>query len=250
MRMPGAVWVGPTRNEGDGDGRPGEPADAISTVVGVVLHIQEGTEAGTEAWQHNPLSRVSSHFLAPKIGGVRQMVDTADRAWCQVAGNRHWLSIEIEGRSGQTMTPGQVDACAQVLAWAHQVYGVPIRNTAAWSATTPAAGGLTYHAAGGNAWGGHFNCPGQPIINQRDQVLVRAQALQEAQTMLTPEQAQQLADIHFATTQIADPATPGAPRSPLQVVEYKVLQLDESVAARLDAQNQLLQQILAKLGGT
>lgn len=245
--MPGAVWIGPTVNEGDGDGRPGEPADAISTVVGVVLHIQQGTEAGSEAWQRNPAARVSSHFLVPKSGGIRQMVDTADRAWCQVAGNRHWLSIELEGRSGDTMTPGQLDACAQVLAWAHRVYGVPIAVSNAWAATDVHQGGLGYHAMGGNAWGGHFDCPGTPIIHQRDDVVSRALQLQEDTVGLTPEQAQQLADVHFAITQIPDPATPGAPRSPLQVIEYKVLGLEESTTQALTDIRAQLQQILARL---
>ncbi len=30
---------------------------------------------------------------------------------------------------------------------------------------------------GGNAWGGHFDCPGKPIIAERAAIIARAQAL-------------------------------------------------------------------------
>jgi hypothetical protein len=182
-----ADWIGPTVNEGDGDGRPGEPEDAISTVVGLVLHIQEGTEAGTEAWQRNPRSRVSSHFLLPKTGRPRQMVDTADRAWCQVAGNRHWLSLECEGRTGQALTDDQLGAAAALLARAHRELGVQLALASNPSAlhAGDAGAGLGYHALGGAAWGGHWDCPGAPIINQRPAIVARAMGLQEGDQVRT-----------------------------------------------------------------
>jgi hypothetical protein len=168
--MPGALWIGPTGNRNPG---------AESTVYGLVLHIQQGTEAGTEAWQRNTASAtpVSSHFLAPKAGGVRQMVDTADKAWCQAAGNAHWISVECEGRAGEQLTPGQVLACAQILAWLHGVYGVPLRTADDPGAASVAAGGLIYHSAGGAAWGNHPDCPGQPIINQRPAIIAQAASI-------------------------------------------------------------------------
>ena len=226
MRMPGAVWVGPTSNKYTG---------GMSTVVGVVLHIQEGTEAGTEAWQHNPQSKISSHFLAPKVGGVRQMVDTDDAAWCEVAGNRHWLSIECEGRAGDSLTPGQLDACAQILAWAHRVYGVPLKPTEQWAALVVTAGGLGWHGMGGNAWGGHFRCPGTPIVNQRPAIVARAAQLLEASVGLSADDEKKLADVDFAVTQIPDPtAPPGVDhRMPLQVAEYRELVALVDIQVRL-----------------
>jgi hypothetical protein len=157
-----ATYIGPTVNETPGD---------MSTVLGVVLHIQQGSEAGTEAWERNPKSQVSSHFLAPKSGGLRQMVPVTDKAWCEVAGNRHWLSVECEGLSGQTLTLPQLVACATLLRKAHTVFGVPLREANRAGATTVAAGGLGYHAMGGVAWGGHLDCPGTPIIAQRSTII-------------------------------------------------------------------------------
>lgn len=168
MRMPASIWIGPSVNRTPG----GE-----KLVYGLVLHIQQGNEQGTEAWQRNPASQVSSHFLAPKTGGIRQMVDTADKAWCEVDGNSHWLSVECEGYSGQSLTDVQVDAVAHIMAWMYQAYSTPLRK-----ATTPTPnlimnGGLAWHSLGGAAWGGHLDCPGQPIIDQIPAILARAREL-------------------------------------------------------------------------
>ncbi len=163
-----ADWIGPTANR---------VAHGMGDAHGVVLHIQEGTEAGTEAWQRNPASQVSSHFLAPRSGRLRQMVDTADRAWCEAAGNSHWWSIEIEGHAGDHLTADQVESCAQVLARAHRDEGVPLAVSNNPYATSDAEGGLGYHAMGGQAWGGHFDCPGTPIIAARSTVVTRARQI-------------------------------------------------------------------------
>lgn len=163
-----ATWVGPTGNE---------VPHGMGDAVGMVLHIQEGGEAGTEAWQKNPASQVSSHFLAPKVGRLRQMVDTLDRAWCEVAGNSHWWSIEIEGYSGDSLTPDQVESCAQVLARAHRDEGVRLAVCDNPWAASDAEGGLGYHAMGGTAWGGHLDCPGDPIVAARPAIVARAQQI-------------------------------------------------------------------------
>jgi hypothetical protein len=170
-----ATWIGPTVNSGDGDGRPGEPEDRIGTVYGLVLHIQEGTEAGTEAWQRNPAAQVSSHFLLPKQGRPRQMVDTAERSWCQSAGNSHWLSLECEGHQGDALTPDQVAGAAALVARANRELGVPLQVVdKPLTVTGLAGGGLTFHGAGGAAWGGHYQCPGGPIAGARALILTAA----------------------------------------------------------------------------
>lgn len=161
-----AEWIGPTENRYRG---------GMGSIAGVVLHIQDGSEAGTEAWQKNPSAQVSSHFLAPRAGGLRQMVDTADGAWAEVSGNLHWLSIENEGMGGQPLTDGQIEACAQVLARAHIVYGVPLQ--ACDDPLLPGAAGLTGHGLGGAAWGGHTSCPGAPVLAQRGAIIERAAAI-------------------------------------------------------------------------
>lgn len=163
-RMIGAVWIGPTVNRTE---------DGMSVVRGLALHIQQGTEQGSEAWFKNPASKASAHFLNPKKGPLRQLVDTADRAWAQAAGNPNWISVENEGVSGEPLNDSQLSNAAQLFAWVHRTYNtVPLQL-----ADTPADGGLGWHGMGGAAWGNHPNCPGKPIIAQRPQILAEAERL-------------------------------------------------------------------------
>lgn len=159
-----ADWIGPSPNKYPG---------AEQRPLWVVLHIQQGSEAGTISWQRNPASKVSSHFLAPKSGRLAQMLDTADASWSVVNGNLQALSIECEGNSGDTLTADQIEAAAQVLARAHTLYGIPLAIC-----DDPNRGaGLTGHGLGGAAWGSHFDCPGPPILAQRPQIITRAAAI-------------------------------------------------------------------------
>lgn len=172
-RMPGAEWIGPTPNKYDG---------GQTDVHGLVLHIQEGTEAGSEAWFTNPQAQASAHFLNPKQGGLRQLVDTADASWAEMAGNRHWISIENEGMSGDSLTPSQLENAAQLLAWLHQTYSTPLQAT-----DDPNGQGLGWHGMGGDAWGGHFDCPGEPIKSQRPSIIARAQQILGAASVQVPQ---------------------------------------------------------------
>jgi len=158
-----ADWIGPTPNR-----NPGE----MGEVLGLCVHVDEGTEAGSETWERNPQAQVSSTFMGPKTGRPRQMVDTADMAWAQAAGNKNYFSIEFEGNSGDSLTQDQIEGAAQILAKMHRELGVPIQL-----ANFPGERGLIYHAAGGAAWGGHPDCPGAPIIADRVWIIQRAAQL-------------------------------------------------------------------------
>lgn len=164
-RMPGATWIGPTDNRTRG---------AMTEVHGLVLHIQDGTETGTEAWFNNPASQASSHFLNPKTGPLRQLIDTADRAWAQAAGNPYWISVENEGRGGDSLTLSQVANAGRLLAWLHDVYATPLQIT-----TDTMGRGLAYHGMGGVPWGNHPSCPGSAVLAQRGAILTAAEHLAE-----------------------------------------------------------------------
>jgi len=161
-RMPGAEWH-PVRNFTKG---------GQDEVRGVVVHIMAGTLEGSQAWFDNPTAQASSHFGTGKGGILRQWVDTDDRAWAQSAGNRTWLSVENEGVGGDVLTSAQLDRNAQVLAWAHKKYDVPLRL-----ATGPADAGLGWHGMGGSEWGGHTSCPGTRIVAQLPEIVARAERL-------------------------------------------------------------------------
>ncbi|WP_223182466.1 peptidoglycan-binding protein [Streptomyces sp. CBMA370] len=162
-RFSGATWRPIADNFTDG----GQDA-----VYGVVIHIMDGSLAGTDSWFRNTSAQASSHFGTGRAGQLYQWVDTSDRAWAQAGGNRTWLSVENEGRGGDALTADQITRCAEVLAWAHKTHGVPLQL-----ASGPSGRGLGYHAMGGSAWGGHTSCPGSKVVAQLDDILSRAKSL-------------------------------------------------------------------------
>jgi len=139
----------------------------IHPVMGLVLHIEQGTEAGTNGWFHNPKAEVSAHFGVGKDGTLQQWVDTDDKAWAITSGNRYWISVENEGEPGDALTLQQITQVAKVLAWLHVTDGVPLVKT-----DSTQQRGLGWHGMGGEDWG-HPNCPGTPILAQRDDNLLR-----------------------------------------------------------------------------
>jgi hypothetical protein len=143
-----------------------------SPIHGLVLHIEEGAESSANNWFHNPGAQASAHFGNPKVGQLDQWVDTADMAWAEVNGNPHWYSVEHEGIAPCSLTPSQFENDAQLLAWLHVNYNVPLQIT-----DDPNGFGLGWHGMGGLSWGGHYGCPGDPIKNARLALIVRAREI-------------------------------------------------------------------------
>lgn len=160
MRYPGAEWRPIAVNFQRGGNSP----------KFLIEHIMQGTLAGTDSWFRNPASEVSAHFGIGKSGEVIQWVDTADVAWHAMAANHESIGVEHEGDTGQQLTPAQLEADSRLLAWAHKHHPIPLRL-----AHHPVLGaGLAYHALGGEAWGGHLQCPGAPIVAQLPLILKNA----------------------------------------------------------------------------
>lgn len=146
----------------------------MGTVLGVVEHVTDGQ--GDPYYEFaNPANQVSSHFgIGNGQGGmadglVEQYVDTANKSWAQGAGNTQYLSVETEGVPTQPLTNNQILAFAGIMAWAHNLYNIPLVIS-----DTPGQKGLITHAAGGAAWGGHTGCPGTIRANQRGAILYLA----------------------------------------------------------------------------
>lgn len=145
-------------------------------VHGLVVHIMQGTLAGSRAWFNNPSSQDSAHFGTSRDGDLEQWVDTKDRAWAQAAGNRTWLSIENEGFVPDALTGKQLEKVAQVFAWVVRTYpSIPYRV-----ANSPSERGLGWHGMGGAAWGGHTGCPGDHIKAQLQKIVDRAKEINGA----------------------------------------------------------------------
>ena len=163
-----AEWRGPTVNR---------VTAGMVEWRGLVVHIAEGSYEGTIAWQKNPAASVSSHFVCDTDGTLAQVVDTADTAWTQIAGNGHWLSVECAGFTPNPLTPQQVQALSVLLRRCHHAYGVPYAV-----ATDPTMRGLGHHSMGTNGhsvptdtwtgptWG-HTDCPGPAIVAQKQSIV-------------------------------------------------------------------------------
>lgn len=158
---PDVEWRGPTENQGG----------TMREYRGLVVHIAQGTYEGTIAWQRNPASNVSSHFIIGRDGRIAQMVDTNRIAWTQRAGNGHWLSAECAGWVEDGLSGAQVHALARLFVRGHVMYGWPLSI-----ASKPEHRGLGHHSMGGASWG-HLACPGKLIISQKPDILAGARAL-------------------------------------------------------------------------
>lgn len=140
----------------------------MSEFRGLVWHIAEGSYLGTIAWQKNPISDVSSHFVIGLNGEITQLLDTTLTAWTQAAGNGHWVSVEFAGFATGQLATAQFEAAAQLYAWLVQVHSIPIQL-----ADSPSGRGLGWHGMGGVAWGNHPGCPGSANVALRPSNLVR-----------------------------------------------------------------------------
>jgi hypothetical protein len=215
-RYPAARWRGPVPNE--------RPGGMVLPLMGLVVHVEQGTEAGTDVWFHNPDAQVSAHFGGPKVDAMGQLVpidewvEIGDRAWAEAAGNQRWLSYEGEGHADEPMDTGQLSELAQLYAWLHNEIAVswfPFRTS-----HSPTEHGLGTHAMGGDAWGAHPGCPGSKRTAQLPFVIAKAI------TMVHPHPA------HVPTS--PHPVTPAYPGHPLTTGAHgaAVLALQQHLRAR------------------
>jgi N-acetylmuramoyl-L-alanine amidase len=151
---------------------------------GIVLHVAEGSYEGTISWQLNPnqtyasggkVTTSSTWIVGKNRGEWAQMSDSNTVAWCQRAGSLTWNSIELAGHADDRPTAWQIEACAQILAWEHREYGVPLQV-----ADTDAERGLGHHSMdrewAGVEWG-HDGCPGAGVIAAKPAIVARAKAI-------------------------------------------------------------------------
>lgn len=139
---------------------------------GLVIHIMDGTLSGTDAWFHNLKAKASSHLGLGKLGNFIQWVHFDDKAWTEASGNPYWISVECEGRGGDSLTPAQIASLAKLYHWLESQYhfGFELANN-------PNDKGLGHHSMGGKLWGNHLMCPGVKIIAQKPLILAQAKAI-------------------------------------------------------------------------
>jgi len=97
----------------------------------------------------------AAHFSTKKNGTILQSRDTAFRSAANLDGNHRVISIENEDAAQDVpLSEEQVEACAEILAWAHKVHGVPLQLC---PDSRPGSRGLAYHRQGID---GNFGVPG------------------------------------------------------------------------------------------
>lgn len=156
----------PNRGTGFGTGR------------GVVMHTEAGFEAGTVATFMNKANQVSAFFSIAQDGSCHQYVPVGKglTAWSQAAGNAAWRGIEDEDQTHPStpLTPAQVTTFAQILEACSAFDGFPLQVT-----DNVDGQGLILHSDGGQAWGGHLQCPGPVRAAQRPQIVALAMSIRQ-----------------------------------------------------------------------
>jgi N-acetylmuramoyl-L-alanine amidase len=170
----------------------------------VVVHTADGSYEGTIAWQKNPQSDNSSHFIVDYDGKIAQVNDTANRSGAQIEGNPYAIAIENAGNENKPLTDAQIAANAKILAKAHQVHGIPLQLT-----DKVGHRGLGHHSMGaesGVRWG-HSACPGKVIKGQKPAILARAQQIVSGMAFVPPPFPILEADVIYQVTNVPAGAT-------------------------------------------
>lgn len=116
---PGAIW-NPASTANYASGRTA----SVSTVV---IHVTQGSYAGTISWFQNPDAQVSAHYVVRSSDGeVTQMVADGDTAWHARSANASSLGIEHEGFVDDPawFTDAMYRSSAAITKWLCDTYGL------------------------------------------------------------------------------------------------------------------------------
>lgn len=108
--------------------------------IAIVLHIMEGTLAGTDSWFQNPASSAASTYGVGKNGEVHQYVQEKDGAWCNgvvnkpswsllkpgISPNLYTLNIEHEGYSTTAWSEIMKQTSAQLVHDMAKRWNIPL----------------------------------------------------------------------------------------------------------------------------
>jgi N-acetylmuramoyl-L-alanine amidase len=124
MDYPNAIW-NPASSANYRVGR----TSAITTVV---IHVTQGSYAGTISWFQNPDAQVSAHYVVRSADGeITHMVADADTAWHARSGNAYGIGIEHEGfvDDPSWFTDAMYRSSAALTSWLCDTYGIPKDRT-------------------------------------------------------------------------------------------------------------------------
>ncbi|MGH3148349.1 MAG: N-acetylmuramoyl-L-alanine amidase [Rubrobacter sp.] len=129
----------------------------------IVVHIAQGSYAGTLSWFKNRHANVSAHYVLSRGGKVAQCVRDADIAWHSGnwKWNKHSIGIEHEGYAGRrgAWSDAMYHASARLAAHLSRRHGIPVDR---------------HHIAGHNRVpGSTHRCPGPHFNHERYRRLIR-----------------------------------------------------------------------------
>lgn len=114
-------------------------------------------------------SKVESHGFIRKDGLLEQYRDTAFEADANADGNSFALSFETQGYGEGTWTPQQIARIKQVMLWARDAHGIPLRVVDSWN---DPKGGWGFHRMFDQWNPNRHSCPGPDRVKQFYDVLV------------------------------------------------------------------------------
>jgi len=158
-------------------------------VQGLLVHTMVGDLLpGTVSWFNNSAAQASAHFGVSQAGEIWQFGPVNGwKAWHCAEGNPHWFGCEFadDGQPSNPLTAEQIAAGAQLLELLSRddVGRFPVQITDSISTE-----GLGWHGMGGEAFGGHFDCPGDTRKAQRPQIIALAMAIRNGTPAPAPAQ--------------------------------------------------------------
>ncbi len=119
--QPGALWA-PASTSNYRAGR-------TATIDQVVIHVTQGSYAGSISWFQNPAAEVSAHYVIRSSDGqVTQTVREADTAWHAGSTNSRSVGIEHEGYvdDASWFTESLYRSSAEVVKGIASRHGIPL----------------------------------------------------------------------------------------------------------------------------
>jgi N-acetylmuramoyl-L-alanine amidase len=131
---------------------------------GLVVHITDGNSLLPYLKTTWETRWASAHFAVDKGGTMAQYIPLSQRSWA-IDGSmkdRLWYSVENVAVLGDSLTDMQIRTCGYLLNWMNGEFGVPFQVV-----QNPGDSGLAYHSFFTNS----KPCPGQPVIDQLQQIV-------------------------------------------------------------------------------
>ncbi|MGW4641008.1 N-acetylmuramoyl-L-alanine amidase [Sphaerisporangium sp. NPDC004334] len=103
-----------------------------STIDRIVIHVMQGSYAGTISWFQNPSAKVSAHYLVRSSDGdITQMVREKDVAYHATVYNDRSVGIEHEGyvNDASWFTDAMYRSSAALTRYVADKYGIPKDRT-------------------------------------------------------------------------------------------------------------------------